>query len=91
MILMIEFLKKIPIFANLSTEDLSFLEQRVKNVEYKSNDVIFNEGDQGSSVFLIEKGEIEIFKKANQQEILLAIRTAGELLGEISILFGIKQ
>lgn len=86
MIIMSDFLKKIPIFSNLTPDDISFLEQRIKTVQFKTNDIIFNEGDQGSSVFLIDNGEIEVFKKANEREILLATRTAGELLGEISIL-----
>ena len=83
---MIDFLKKIPMFAKLSDEDLAFLEKRVKIIDLEPNQVLFNEGESGSSAYLIQDGEIEIFKKANSRDVLLAVRTAGELLGEMSIL-----
>lgn len=81
-----EFLKKIPMFSNLSDEDLSFLDSKVQSVSYNPNELVFNEGESGSSAFVIKEGEIEIFKKSNKRDILLAIRSAGELVGELSIL-----
>jgi signal transduction histidine kinase/predicted CoA-binding protein len=81
-----DFLKKVQIFSKLSDDDLSFLENKIQIQKFSANEILFNEGDFSSGVYVIQSGSIEIFKKSNQRDILLAVRHEGELLGETSIL-----
>lgn len=44
-------------------------------------EILFYEGDQGGDLFFIEDGEIEIFTKKDDQEIILARMKRGEIIG----------
>ncbi|MGD0723476.1 MAG: EAL domain-containing protein [Roseiarcus sp.] len=48
--------------------------------------LLFAEGDSGSSAFLIDGGEIEIFLVREGREVMLARRGPGEIVGEMAIL-----
>jgi signal transduction histidine kinase len=48
--------------------------------------MLFNEGEMGSEAYVIQEGEIEIFKKSDGRNVLLAVRKRGEIIGEMSML-----
>lgn len=50
-------------------------------LKYGSGDILFYEGDPGGDLLFIEDGEIEIFTKKDNQEIILARMTRGEIIG----------
>ena len=55
-----------------------------KEVERKFQDgmIIFKEGDQGHSAFLVLSGQVEIVKKTAKGVVRLAIVSPGEVFGE---------
>jgi CRP-like cAMP-binding protein len=55
-----ELLSNIPLFESLTSEDLRSLARRLENVEHASAEVIFQQGDEGSALFIIEEGAVEI-------------------------------
>ncbi len=55
-------------------------------LQLKTGDMLFSEGDRGDTAYLIEEGELEVFKKTGSKEVRLAIRRTGELIGEMSLL-----
>ncbi|MGZ5476199.1 MAG: cyclic nucleotide-binding domain-containing protein, partial [Thermoanaerobaculia bacterium] len=55
-----ELLSNIPLFESLTSEDLRSLAKRLENVEHASGEVIFQQGAEGSSLFIIEEGAVEI-------------------------------
>ena len=83
---MYEFLKKIPLFADLPDEDLERLCQMVTEISLKAGEELFAEGSPGDSAFVIQKGEIEILKTSGGRNVLLAVRKPGEVIGEMSLL-----
>src|SRR5207237_9073210 len=46
-------LSHIALFESLTDEDLTALSQRVETVVYEPGEVIFQQGDQGSSLFVV--------------------------------------
>ncbi len=82
-----EFLTKIPIFKFLPEKDHVSLVSlwRVKSV--KAGEVLFRKGEPGSSMFVIEEGEIEILLPVDPpvNEVLLSVMNAGEFFGELSL------
>lgn len=80
------FLKSIPLFSNLSDEDLSRLVEIVAEVRLSKGVYLFEEGSIGRYFFVIKEGEIEIFTRSGQEELLLAVRKPGEFIGELSLL-----
>lgn len=83
---MYEFLRKVPLFANLPEQDLERLCQEVEEVELPAGAVLFNQGDTADRAYVIEEGQIEITRAANGREVLLAVRRSGEVIGEMSLL-----
>jgi len=81
-----EFLKKVPLFADLADNDLKHLCKSVEEVRLLKGDTLFEEGSPGNRAFIIRDGEIEILKISRGKEVLLATRKSGEVIGEMALL-----
>jgi len=80
------FLSKVPLFANLSADDLSHLCETVEVVNLSPGDLLFAQGSTGDKAYVIQDGEVEILKHSQGREVLLAVRKSGEVIGEMSLL-----
>jgi|Deesub1362A_J573_1020465.scaffolds.fasta_scaffold00938_3 signal transduction histidine kinase/predicted CoA-binding protein len=80
------FLKNVPLFSGLSQEDLRRLAASVEEVHLQSGELLFKQGDVGDKAYIIRAGELEILREAEGREVLLAVRKAGEVIGEMSLL-----
>ncbi len=83
---MYDFLRKIPLFADLPEEDLERLCQMVVRVDLPAGDELFAEGSYGDRAYIIQEGELEIIKTSSGRDVLLALRGPGEVIGEIALL-----
>lgn len=83
---MFDFLKKMSLFSGLAAEDLKRLCEKSIEISLMPGEVLFDEGDPGVLAYVIVEGEIEIGKLSDGINIQLAIRSAGELIGEMSLL-----
>jgi CRP/FNR family cyclic AMP-dependent transcriptional regulator len=83
-----ELLANIPLFESLIPADLDALSRRLEQAEFADGDVIFRQGDQGSSLFIIEDGAVEISYGEGRGRITLATLFAGQYFGELSLFDG---
>lgn len=84
---MIEFLKKVPLFENLSLSELNKIEKIAKKESQAKNTVMFSEGDPGSRCYVIIKGEVRISKFIpNIGEEALAVLKTGDYFGEMALI-----
>jgi len=83
-----ELLANIPLFESLTAEDLASLSGRLEEIDYNEGDVIFNQGDEGSSLFLIEDGAVEISYGEGKAKVRLAALFTGQYFGELSLFDG---
>jgi signal transduction histidine kinase/predicted CoA-binding protein len=81
-----DFLRKVPLFAELPDADLQRLCSMIKEVPLAPGEVLFSEGDPGEEAYVIAEGEIEIVKAASGREVLLAVRASGDVIGETALL-----
>jgi signal transduction histidine kinase len=81
-----KFLKEVPLFAGLSDADLKAMEGMVEAVRLESGQVLFAEGDTGDRAYVIEEGQLEVFKTSEGRETLLAVRGSGDVIGEMALL-----
>lgn len=51
-----------------------------------AGDIIFNEGEEGTEAYIVIKGEVEIFRKIGNREIILATLGPGSIFGEMSLI-----
>jgi CRP/FNR family cyclic AMP-dependent transcriptional regulator len=53
--------------------------------------VLFQEGDPGREMFIIQKGKVQVRKKVGTGEKVLAELTEGEFFGEMALLLGMDR
>ncbi|MFC2048766.1 cyclic nucleotide-binding domain-containing protein [Elusimicrobiota bacterium] len=74
-------IKDIEMFKQFPEEELMKLSESIAVKNFKPGDVVFNEGDAGNHLYIIEKGEIEI-KKSDK---ILSIFSTGDIFGEMAL------
>ncbi|MEW6400305.1 MAG: HEAT repeat domain-containing protein [Chloroflexota bacterium] len=79
-------LREIPIFADLSPEDLKRVAEITREEWYPQNTVIFRQGDEGNLMLVIVEGVLKIMRTANGIEQVLARRGPGEFVGEMAVI-----
>ena len=53
--------------------------------------VLFNEGDTASVVLLVLAGNLEVFVRRGERDVVLASATPGTIVGELAVLCGIPR
>lgn len=61
-------------------------ESGIQNQHFQAGDVIFNQGDLGDSVYVIEQGECDVWREESGGRKLLATLKAGDYFGEMALL-----
>lgn len=80
-------LKKIDWFDELPDDLLAALAKKVRKRHLSKNEILFNKGDEGNSLFAILSGRVKIFTQDNQgNEVALNHVGAGEIIGEMALL-----
>jgi signal transduction histidine kinase len=83
---MLDELRQIPLFADLSEDDLEQLYQMAETVCVPAGQFVLHEGDPGDSLFVVLDGELEVTKRRGGQEVLLAGYKAGQFFGEMALM-----
>lgn len=60
--------------------------KQVQRREAAPGEVLFEEGDEADAAYLILDGEVDIYRKSGNQEILLATLKRGDIVGEMSLI-----
>lgn len=79
-------LREVPMFSELSPQDLEQIAQIAQEQLYPDHTVICYEGEPGNTLFILFSGKVEVVKRIDQQEHILAVREAGQFVGEMAIL-----
>jgi len=84
-----EILRKMPLFASLSEDELQALRRRVSSKHYDRGEILFREGNACQGLFIVGRGKIRIFKlSASGREQTLAIEEPGSSFAELPIFDG---
>ncbi len=82
-----DFLRNVPLFSELETEELEQLAGVLREHHYKKNVTIFHIDDPGNSMFILKKGLVKIsIEDQNGREIILRILYPTDFFGEMSLL-----
>lgn len=55
-------------------------------LEFNDGEIVFQEGDPGQEMFIIQRGSVRIAKKSNKGELELAVMRQGDFFGEMTLL-----
>ena len=82
-------LGQVPLFAEFSRTDLDDLAFFVRPRRYPKGSIIFHHGDPGTSLYLIETGEVKLTISGDRgKSVTLALLGPGTFFGEMSLLDG---
>jgi signal transduction histidine kinase len=82
-------LGSLPLFADLTPDQIAWLSGHCEEVAIAPGEALIEEGRKGESFYVLIEGELEVARQAAGQEIRLAtLDTAGDFVGEISLLSG---
>jgi len=82
-------LSKVPLFADLSEDELHALSHRTVKHHVRTGDIIFNEGDPCEGFYVVESGEVKIYKTAaSGREQVLTVDGAGSSVAEVPVFDG---
>jgi len=71
---------------NITDNDIEKLYITERKINYKKDEIVFLEDEEGDNFYFIEKGKVKISHIFKNKEIILAILSDGEVFGEMSLL-----
>jgi CRP-like cAMP-binding protein len=84
-----DVLRRVPLFADLSDTEIKFLAERAVPRRYAPGEVIFAEGDACPGLFVIESGNVRLFKSSpGGREQVLTIEKPGNSVAELPVFDG---
>jgi hypothetical protein len=78
----------IPLFANLTQEDFSWVVEKTTAKTYLSGEPIVREGETGDSIYIIIKGQVKVTARSGVQEVILGTLGENDFFGEVAFLTG---
>lgn len=66
-----------------TSKDMTILERRY----VQCGETILVEGEMGNNAYLIQSGQVEVFSKSNDREIILGQMGPGQIFGEMALVF----
>lgn len=81
-----EVLSEIPVFQNLEKAQLYELNGWLTRSDFAVGAVILKEGDPSLGLYVLLKGEVDVFKKPHGREVHVATLQAPSVLGEMGVL-----
>ena len=79
----LQFLQKTILFAEIPEANLKVISQIAKEVAYPAGSMLFEEGDEGDSLYLIVDGKVSIIKSDTE---ITSFDEKGYCLGEIALI-----
>lgn len=83
----VEFFSRSPLLAGIAPDDLRALVRFAEERHFTPGQLLFQRGDPGDGVFAIVSGHVKVFLEGSDGgEVIVATRTTGDVLGELSLL-----
>jgi CRP/FNR family transcriptional regulator, cyclic AMP receptor protein len=88
----INFLRNVPIFAELEEKDLIRVVKLGTRQKYKKGNIVVLEQESGAALFVIITGKVKVVRMDEDgREVILSMFGPGEFFGEMSLLDGLAR
>ncbi|MFA5137604.1 MAG: patatin-like phospholipase family protein [Elusimicrobiota bacterium] len=82
------FLKRVPLFQDLSEEDLERIAQLLKPLSLPRGATVFQQGDPGDAFYIVTSGQVRLLTERQGRQVVTGFLGRGDVLGEHSVLTG---
>lgn len=80
-------LREVPLFELLDDQELEALAQQLEQMTFMPGQVIFTIGEPGGTMFIVQRGRVEIFiRDRSHERVTISFMEKGEIFGELSLL-----
>ena len=80
------FLRKVHLFAELPPPDLKPIALVAEEHAFSDGETIADQGDPGDAMHIIVSGDVSIVVRADGQERIIAVRSSGDVIGEMAVI-----
>jgi CRP/FNR family cyclic AMP-dependent transcriptional regulator len=84
----VTLLRSIQLFESMDDDDAAALAARLVTRELPAGELVFEQGDEGDAMYVIESGGVDIQTGSEKQRVVLASLYNGQYFGELSLLDG---
>lgn len=81
-------LRLIPFFSDLSDDVLTAIEKYCRREHYTRGELVFQEGDYGDRMYVIQSGQVKVVSQHNGTEKIFSYLNPGNFFGESALLTG---
>ncbi len=67
-------------------EDATVTNKKIERRDVEEGEILFEEGDMASEAYLVMDGQVQVYRKSGNEEIVLATLGRGDILGEMSLI-----
>lgn len=87
-----DFLKQVPLFMEVSDADLRALAADFVRRQFRQGENIFQEGDPGQVLYMIETGQVRIYVQGEDgQEASVVVYGPTDIFGELAVIDGLPR
>ena len=88
----IDILRRIPLFAPLPLDELAVLAWLTRRLRFRTGELLCQRGEIGRELYVLLRGRVRVFTDSpDGNEMVLGHLTAGECVGELSLLDGLPR
>lgn len=81
----VHMLQGVPTFGGINDAVLSYLLNESRTINLSAGTLIFSEGEYTASMFIVEDGEVAIYKQKDGRNCAMAVLGEGDCLGEMAL------
>jgi HD-GYP domain-containing protein (c-di-GMP phosphodiesterase class II) len=81
-----EELARVEMLSPLPAEALRDLAARARRRQFRAGEIVFNEGDEGKSLFVVRRGVLKVVRPTHDDRLVLHRLEPGEAFGELAVL-----
>jgi CRP/FNR family transcriptional regulator, cyclic AMP receptor protein len=79
-------LAQISLFSRLSPAELDIVEGLLHQREYLADEVVFDEGEEGQAIYIVQQGEVVLCRQGEGEGGLIGTLGPGEFFGDLALL-----
>ena len=84
--LLLRLVGNVDLFRSMDLNNVTALLSQASRINFKAGEVVFEEGSEGHSMYIVTKGAFEVYRNVAGKHVFIASIQPGEHFGEIALL-----